>query len=658
MNPVRRRFLSIFLCLCAVAAVGQTAQVAPSCTSASVPKWRAADVFVAVGAGRWRVFRPCFQGFYDAVTDNVGGSNNGSALDNTWHLVGTDAGSGTLSKVVRFSISPHDPSSVPAPPEQLSSFDSSAGNSVNPQAIVIDNFGNIIVANASPATINVFNASGGLVKSFALGRNVDKTLVGADLSADGKTLYYTSGGQNLRALDLTSSTSSPTITVVTSVSGAKMYGIRVMPAGGFPLKCGTVNCPTAGANSIAGFVIANLKNVLVLDSSGNVITQYAVSGQSNLQEVALSPLVSDSQNNSLSACCSNPLPDKPSNTFWAASPTSGTLYQMDFTQTGNSVASYGTGTSGVFSLVTYAGFGADQPIATEFPTVNFAPLAPNFTQTNGATYQFAGNDQLKLTGYSTLFPATFSTNVSVFATAIQPSAGISDLGLPCTKTIAVSPSSTPTLCTVWEIDAQDPTTGDATQFPTSSLMLLAIASPLPTAPPPTTPRFDGNTYFLRNELYDDTLGFRSTDPVKGSTFSVYSLNQKNIPNGGCTYSPPVIDGATFNNPGNITFRFTCTATDGSGNNITPELKPRISIVQTFPGTSFAPQPFVPGLSGLTGGTCCLNTSTGTPYYRYDAQTNTWVINVSFSGFSGSFLATTYDDNKLISAFDVGFSISK
>jgi hypothetical protein len=167
--------------------------------------------------------------------------------------------------------------------------------------------------------------------------------------------------------------------------------------------------------------------------------------------------------------------------------------------------------------------------------------------------------------------------------------------------------------------------------------------------------------FLRNELYDGTLGFRSTDPIRGSTWSVYSLNQKSIPDGGCSYFPPVIDGTTFNASNNITFRFSCTATivvNGQTQNITPFLKPRITVLQTFPGTGFAPLPFVPGLSGLTGGTCCVNTDTGTVFYRFDTSANAWVINVSFQGFSGSFLATTFDDNHLIRAFDVGFSKSK
>ncbi len=180
MNPLRFLLLPILVCWTfAAAASAQTP------CQAQVQKWRPGDVFVGVGNGQWKVFRPCAQTFYDAVNAKVAGANNGAAFDNTWHLLGT----ANSSQVIRFSISPHDPNSKPSPPIVQSSFDSSnGGTSTNPQAVLVNNAGNIIVANAVPATINVFSPAGLLLSTFALGRNIDRSLAGADLSADGKLL--------------------------------------------------------------------------------------------------------------------------------------------------------------------------------------------------------------------------------------------------------------------------------------------------------------------------------------------------------------------------------------------------------------------------------------------------------------------------------------
>ncbi len=164
---------------------------------------------------------------------------------------------------------------------------------------------------------------------------------------------------------------------------------------------------------------------------------------------------------------------------------------------------------------------------------------------------------------------------------------------------------------------------------------------------------DANTRVFRDDREDVTLGVANIDPIGRSLLSTYTLNQVPGNNDGCYYYPPV--GGTppvvLNNPGNITFRFTCTA-------LTPTqmaaLQPRISVVQLFSGA--APQPFFPGITTLTGGTCCT-----TADYRYDANANAWVINVSFNGAAGNFLATTFDDSTNSfkpSAFDVTFTVTK
>jgi len=252
---------------------------------------------------------------------------------------------------------------------------------------------------------------------------------------------------------------------------------------------------------------------------------------------------------------------------------------------------------------------------------------------NSEVFFFDNTDKLTLTGYS--FPTEFSTNVSVFAAAVQPSAGASDSGLPCTQTIPGSPSN---LCTVWQIDV-DPA------LPSGSLMAMKIFAQqvLPGG-------VDSNTRILRNERDDVSTFVRDIDPGARSTFSAYSLNQEAGNDEQCAYFPPVVESATLNNPGNVTFRFQCANLPGTQ---LATLRPRISIVQLVPGA--APQPFFPGITDLTGGTCCTVAD-----YRYDSTANTWVINVRFSNVTTttSFIATTFDDNHIASSFDVQFTILK
>ncbi len=586
--------------------------------SAQAQKWKEGDVFLGVGNGQWKVFRPSTASFVDAIVDTSGstitspGATNGSALDNTWHLVGTDSGANSKSSfVVRFNLSPNDPNNPTSVPDVLSVFNGSAGTgSVSPQAVIVDRSGNIFLANASPETIVKFGPSGNFLAAFPLANKfVDKKLAGIDLSSDGSVLFYTSGGSTLRKLQLTGP-SAGSITTLNSFPGQTLFDLRVVPAGGFPAACAL--CPAGG-----GFLVAAGSSVLLLDNSGNLLGQYPLSGQTNLQALALDPSLQDINGARL-----------PPQNFWVASRTSSSFFQVNLSTA--AVQSFSAGSvAGIASLSTYGGFIANQPTPTAFPVVTMA----GSPVTNSPVFLFDNTDKLTLTGYD--FPSGFFTNASVFAAAVPPSAGVSDSGLPCTQTIPGLPSN---LCTVWQIDV-DPA------LPSGSLMAMKIFAEqaLPGG-------VDSNTRILRNERDDVSSMVRNIDPSGHSTFSVYSLNEVGGNNEQCTYFPPVVEGATLNNPGNITFRFQCAGLPGAQ---LATLRPRISIVQLV--GSAAPQPFFPGITDLTGGTCCAIAD-----YRYDPTSNTWVINVSFSNVTTTttFVATTFDDNHIASSFDVEFTVQK
>jgi hypothetical protein len=370
-----------------------------------------------------------------------------------------------------------------------------------------------------------------------------------------------------------------------------------------------VSCPSG-----TGVFVAARDSIFLLDgSSAATVKEYTITGQSDIRVLAVDPLTQDPAGNKF-----------PPEYFWAGGPSSGTFFQVQFS-TGAS-QSFSSGASGVLSMATYGGFSANQPGVTEFPVAQVG----SSPSTSTIVLYSANNtsDQLTLTGYG----AAFTTNVQVVASSVPPATGTSDDGLPCTPTVSG-------LCTIWEVSVDPP-------LPSGALMAMKVFSD--PGPPDALLR---RTLLIRNEREDVTTAVRNQDPAGASRFSVYSLNNRaNENDKGCTYSPPVVEGATLNNPGNLTFRFQCTQLPGTQ---LRTLAPRISVVQSFSGA--APLPFFPGVATLTGGTCCTVAK-----YRYDTQSNTWVINVSFSGVKGtsSFIATTFDDNHLASSFDVAFTVQK
>lgn len=630
-SPTVRIAASVFLVFAlALTALGQTT---------TPPKWKQGDVFLGVGGGQWKIFRPSTATIMDSVSDGLGGATNGSAIDNTWHLVGTDSGtSGNLSKIVRFSISPHDPNNPSAVADVLSVVNADTHSSVNAQAVVIDGSGNYILANSSPPTILKFSPSGSFLQAFSLTGNVDNTLTSIDLSADGNTLYYTSGGNattataSIRALNLTNG-GVTTIAALGQVEeqAVQLYGLRFVPPGGFPSGCSS--CPSAGGFLVAAQVtdvdtlpepdtgpVPNFTlgaSVMVIDLSGHVLHQYTVPGQTDLRVLALDPLVQDTSANKIA-------PDH----FWVAGPSSGSSFFRVSLSTGF-VDTFSAGSvSAITSLATYGGFSANEPIPTQFPAA--ALTGTTTSATNSAIFLF-GTDQLTATGYG--FGTGVSTNLSVFASAIQPSAGVSDTGRPCTQTFPGG------RCAVWEIDTDNP-------LPTGADMSIKIfATGLPT---------DANTRILRNEREDVTTLVANIDPAAHSRFSVYTLIEVPGNTGlGCSYLPPITLSSIFENfP--LVFAFKCPGLPGKK---LATLKPRISVAQLASGA--APQQFFP----CTTPTFPVPDPRDNPCgksanYTFIPILNVWAIVVNFEivNTKTNFIATTFDDNNIASSFFIQFTV--
>lgn len=564
-------------------------------------KWNEGDVLLGVGGGTFKVFHlssPTSGNVVDTLSDGVSspGATNGLALDLTWHPIGTDSGSGgNISRVVRFRLAPHDPNNPSSVSPVLSSFNSSSGSGgsgVNPQAVVTTAAGRIIVANA--AVVSVFQQSGSPVATFPIANRFldSKTITGIDISPSGSFIYYTSGGSNIRTLNL----SSGAISTFATFTGQKLFGIRVLPTG--------------------GLIVAALANVLRFDGSGAITQTYTIPGASSISVLALDPNVQGQVGNN------------PPAFFWAASTTSGTINHVNLAS--GAATAISTGGSGVQSMAVYGAFAADH--AAIF---GYQPKIMDGTSATSLVQLPFGNDQLTITGYA--FPSGFTTKVSVFASAFPTAVGASEGGLPCV------PTTSGGQCVFWQIDTDPPLT-------TPALLSLKLFS--------TNGNVNRNARILRNEREDFTFGVANVPDPMGGSRSAAALHQVSTnapPDGGCTYFPPVSSG-TLNNPGNVTFRFQCSSLPGAQlKTLQTATSPRILILQFVPNA--APIPFFPSLTtpgGLTGGTCCTVNE-----YRYDDQSNTFVLNVDFSNVSGgTFLATTFDDSNTVQAFDVTFTVQK
>lgn len=618
-------------------------------------KWQSGDIFLSgtnsTGSvfGKFVVFHPGCACFIDTLTDTNGasprftpGPNNASAIDNTWHLVGTDSGqNSTSSFIVKFRIAPNDTSNptTPVPLTQVVSDFSSAQEgtvtSVNPQSLVIDAAGNYLVANASPAAIFKFSPSGTAITSFPFPitfdrRFIDNQIAGIDINQTESVLYYTSAGTTIRAIQL----ATGSISTVAMFSQTSMFDVRFIPHAWLPsgaTACGGVACPSGDALLVA----AQGAVLLVNASTGALVHAYTISGNTNLQSLALDPMVRDSRGRPIA------LPG-----FWTAGPTSSNFYHVQLSN--GSTTTYGAGSqgfTGVLSIATYPGFNANQSAPNKY-TDQTMTAAAGSVFTNDANYFFSvGNttDQLTLTAYANPnFASSFTTTPVVFASAVQPSGAVTDDGFPCLQTLSGN------LCTVWQADIPDP------GLPSNALMALKIATVGATPPQGT----DANTRGYRNEWNDVT---DKIDTGLWSKLSVYDLvkvpgQAQGATGANCVYYPPVNTdfpnsntGGTLNNPGNVTFRFTCT---GISTTELASLLPYLSVVEL--GTGGAPEPYFPAFTSLTGGTCCTQAN-----YRFDTSTNTWVLNVSFQNLPSAnvmFTATTYDASHQVAGFDITFTI--
>jgi hypothetical protein len=529
-------------------------------------------------------------GAQEILTPPAGVHYAGLDFDSTYHPYGTNGQGGGISATSIQILDPHAP---------LFSFTGSGG--VPCFGIVHDGLGNFFVGcneGGDGLVKNIFEyslpTSGpptlSPTHSFAAAFKKGVGVYSLD-TADGVNFFFTTTGNCINTFNLTNGTGSP---LFCASGSTNLYGLQLVNGG--------------------GLLVAADSSVLLISSTGAVLDSFTVSGESTLRSVARDAL-------STPDVTTTPFKGR----FWTGDFSTNHFSEFDLGTCTyvKSVCStpvqgpFSTGSGTGFNIIgmgAFGGFSAAQPAPEVVSPVTVTPASPtgSFTSSTGNIVTFTVN-----------FTTGTSLTLSPRDTTIVPAAGANDFGNPCTLT-AVSG----TRCVVWKFDPSTFTGWDSIDEKFES------------------PGQTSNTRGFLDERVDATTGVIANGTTYTKLPSVHSLNEVGGTNEGCFYlspidNPPQI--ASLNNPGNVTFRFQCSAL---GTNIT-ELDPHLKVLQiqsngAGTGILVFPPP------GQTGGT--------TSDYRL-VDSSTFGVNVDTSGFTGCFLATTFDKNHIASSFYAVFGLN-
>src|SRR5438445_9294234 len=165
-------------------------------------RWKVNDVVVCFGSGTCKVVRPgALNPLLDTLNDSGSvtspGDTRGVAINNTLHLLVTDAGvGGGQANVVEYQIAGSDPTSGnPVAHGVATVFNSSGVGGI--QTVALDKAGNMFILNAnggSPNIIKLDQAGNQVGAAIPVAANCSiSQVVSMDLSADGLSAYITSG---------------------------------------------------------------------------------------------------------------------------------------------------------------------------------------------------------------------------------------------------------------------------------------------------------------------------------------------------------------------------------------------------------------------------------------------------------------------------------
>jgi streptogramin lyase len=261
-------------------------------------------LFVGVSSGKIAVFNKSGT-LLHTLNSNQGGSMTGMAFDAAGNLYATNFTADTVSKF--------NPEGA-----LLGTFGS--GYNCKPESIVFDSAGNAYVGETgcSHALLR-FDAYGNLTASYTVATEAEGS-DWIDLASDGCTIFYTSQGSSVLRFDACNGQQLPPF----SSSLKKGLALRVLPDG--------------------GVLVANLENIVHLDSAGRMVATYIASGEKCWASLAL---------------------DNDGTSFWAADYCTSDVIRFDLTS-GNQLFKFNTGTPAntVFGLAEQKADPAPSPVGS------------------------------------------------------------------------------------------------------------------------------------------------------------------------------------------------------------------------------------------------------------------------------------------------------
>lgn len=570
------------------------------------------EIFVAVGNGQYQVWHPTppTATLVETIDQNFNnimfsGATAGCAFDPTYHPFTTNLFNGDVFR-----------HAIDDPQNAIEQISVAGAGGAQPTSIAFDSAGNSYVGNAGGnGLIEEYSPSGTLVRTLPV--NTNKLKGGSawiDLSADGKTIYFTGTSNTISQFAVSSSN----VSKFASISGATLYALRVLP--------------TATANGgilLVAAVFSGSSNIQLLNNNGHTVQTYSVAGQNNFQILTLDP-------NGTS--------------FWAGNPTTGNFYRINLAS-GNIEVSANTGISnGPTGLCAYGGFSATlyQPISvkTSFTSSSSPGCAVNAQNSSLADCTFSslvpdpikGPNHFAVTLKGINFGyALNGLQLTYNYSQIAQSAGTSDTGLLCELT---SPDRTK--CEVHSVDI----------YPNNGSSDTNIYQGWDTDNYST--QSSTNPVVLKNEshpLTDFVIHGSTRSGGSDTTLSILTVNEQPIrvaASQSCGYISPLIN-SQYNSGRTIPVKFqavtppnTCATGPYMAN-----LNPRLVLLQ-ISTTGAAPYPVSYTLTNST--TTCPATGC---YYRLDPTTNTWILNVDSSSLQGggtTYFGTTFDDSNQIPSF--------
>jgi hypothetical protein len=577
MYKTARRHTAFSLLVTFVVISAPSVLVAQSNTTVPPPDWVNGDVFVGVSSGSYQVWHsanptsgnPTYE-LVNTISDSLGGATNGCGFDLAYRFFGTNS---TNNLVDRYALDNEHPLAQQFPvPNNLGSGASSV------QSVAFDGGANVYLGYSGAqngfGTIerwtkdtNPMDATFGLYTLKAtFSVPVDNTQGPGwiDLASDGKTLYYTSQGPNIRTVD---TSNSHTGTFASLSNGTTLLALRILSSG--------------------NVLVAAQGNVLQVNSASVVVQKYPFGGEKNLQALSLDSSV----------------PTR----AWVGDASSNDFILFDYT-TKAKIATFNTGTGsagplggvcvdGSFSAAEVAQQGASQTI-TQSLSANSSTIT--FMNLTGGTFTETFNG----------IPKNQNIQVTVRDSIVDPSLALSDptvfsfnpgnpnqgSNLPGNMICDTSVTSVkfPGKCELYEVEAS-PNSG----YTRANLQI---------EPGNGLPGNVANARLLRNLDEDITDDIDTGGTRTGKC--VYTINQQVIAGGFnnptyqiCSFTPT--DGSTLSkSAGNSTIDFKMniepTGQCGSSSGTPNFLQPLLMIVQ-LQTNGAAPVPIPVLVAGNSGG---------------------------------------------------------